>query len=869
MQRLSIHCAALFLFGLVGAARAQNPAALLKVDAAQNRHPIDPRIYGVAFADAAALSDLNVTLNRQGGNAATRYNWKINAANRAEDWYFESIGSDSPTAGGDGDSFVADSKKAGAEAMLTIPMIDWVAKLGANRKTLYSYSIAKYGAQADHDPYLPDAGNGVAAGKNIAGNDPNDANLPNSPAYEKEWVQHLVDKWKTAQNGGLKYYLLDNEPSIWFGAHRDVAPTGLKMEEYLAKAIDYATMIKSVDPSATVVGPEEWGWSGYLYSGYDQQAGQANGYAHFPDREAHGGADYLPWVLKQFRNHDQATGKRLLDVFSVHYYPQGGEFGDDVSTQMQQLRNRSTRSLWDPNYKDESWIADKVDLIPRLKRWVADNYPGTQIGLTEYNWGADGHINGATAQADVLGILGREGADLATRWVVPATDSPAYNAFKMYRNYDGKRSTFGDVSVSASGPNPDNVAVFASNRSSDGALTVMVVSKYLSGTTPVTLSLSNFDAGDRAEVWQLSSTNAIAKLADAPVNGGSLSMTVPGQSITLFVLPKKTGTPPPSGAPAFVSTATVQPSVAAPGQSVTVTVNITADGPLYDGVVDMEIYDATGARANQQYQANQSFVKNQTKTYAFNWIAGSPGSYIVKAGVFNGDWSENYYWQDSAAKIDVQSSDSATFNFETGAQGWTYSGKNAVVSVSDQKAFLGSRSLAIQFNGPADKQTASVANVTVPANATLVFHIWIPQNSAITAIQPYMLEGEKGGWRWTGNWQPVSSLKAGEWNALTVVAPANVTRPLAGLGVELTTGAAWSGTAYIDSVGWEDGAGTPQKGDLNGDGKLNISDATLLLRLVVGIGTPEAGQKIAGDWNGDGALTISDAVLLLRAIVNA
>ena len=58
-------------------------------------------------------------------------------------------------------------------------------------------------------------------------------------------------------------------------------------------------------------------------------------------------------------------------------------------------------------------------LIPRMKNWVATYYPGTKIGITEYNWGAEGHINGATAQADILGIFGREGLDLATRWTTP------------------------------------------------------------------------------------------------------------------------------------------------------------------------------------------------------------------------------------------------------------------------------------------------------------------------------------------------------------------------------------------------------------------------------------------------------------------
>jgi hypothetical protein len=72
----------------------------------------------------------------------------------------------------------------------------------------------------------------------------------------------------------------------------------------------------------------------------------------------------------------------------------------------------------------------------------------------EYSWGATISIGGATAQADVLGIFGREGLDLATRWVVPDTATPTFKAFQMYRNYDGNRSTFGDVSVAAAGPIP-------------------------------------------------------------------------------------------------------------------------------------------------------------------------------------------------------------------------------------------------------------------------------------------------------------------------------------------------------------------------------------------------------------------------------
>src|SRR5213083_3715537 len=114
------------------------PAVTINVDARAARHPINPNIYGVAHATTAQLSDLNSPLNRNGGNNTTRYNWQLNADNRANDWYFESIPEPSSVAGERGDTFIANSKAANAQAMLTIPMIDWVAKLGANRSKLAS-----------------------------------------------------------------------------------------------------------------------------------------------------------------------------------------------------------------------------------------------------------------------------------------------------------------------------------------------------------------------------------------------------------------------------------------------------------------------------------------------------------------------------------------------------------------------------------------------------------------------------------------------------------------------------------------------------------------------------------------------------------
>ncbi len=540
-----IRCVALAISAaLVTSAIADNAAVSVNVDANAGRHPISPYIYGVAppgnGITSATLLDLNAPVDRYGGNTSSSYNWQLNAANRANDWYFESIGENSATAGELGDTFIGTNKAAAAQSMITIPMLDWVAKVGSGRSKLASFSQTKYGSQQDADwQWFSDAGNGVlASGQNVSGNDPNDSSTASSATTQKSWVQHLVSKWGLAANGGLKFYILDNEHSIWQGTHRDVHPVGAKEGEIRQKMIDFSNMIKSVDAGAIVIGPEEWGWSGYFYSGYDQQYGAAHGWnGVYPDRQANGNMDYMPWLLDQLHKYDVANGTHVLDVFSLHIYPQSGEFSDDTSTSMQLLRNKSTRSLWDPNYTDVSWIGAKVYLIPRMKSWVATYYPGLKTAITEYNWGAEGHINGATTQADIYGIFGREGLDYATHWTTPDATTPTYKAMKMYRNYDGSKHGFGDNSVSATAPNPDNLSAFAATRSSDGALTVMVVSKVLSGNTPVTLHLANFAAGATAQEWQLTSASAIVRKADVAVNSGNIAVSVPAQSISLFVVP--------------------------------------------------------------------------------------------------------------------------------------------------------------------------------------------------------------------------------------------------------------------------------------------------------------------------------------------
>jgi hypothetical protein len=546
----------LFLVQLVTALPCLTAHAItVSIDANTQVKPINPHIYGVAHAESAAqLSDLNVPLQRWGGNVSTTCNWQNNTCNRANDWYFESIGTGG-TPGADADNFISSSKSAGAEPMMTIPMMDWVAKIvtpdaGNNGGRTWSFDTQKYGAQQFTAPDIPNgrAGNGVSAatGQPLTGNDPNDAYVPAGVNFQQGWVQHIVGRFGLASAGGLRYYILDNEHAIWHATHRDIKPIGAHDTEIRDKMLAYSAMIHAQDPSAKVVGPEEWGWSGYFYSGFDSQT---QTWGNLPDHDQAGHGDYMPWLLRQFKQRDDAnpTLPRTLDVFTLHYYPQGGEYGNDTSAAMQARRNRSTRSLWDPSYTDESWIGSQVQLVPRMRNWVNTHYySGTPIGITEYSWGAETHINGATTQADVLGIFGREGLDMATYWTVPSPSGPAYKAIKMYRNYDGNKSTFGNMSVSAVTATPDILSAFAARRASDNALTVMVINK-VTASNPLILNLANFIVAGAVQIWQLTASNQITRLADAAVSANALNTTVPAQSITLFVIPGSGLPPPPSG----------------------------------------------------------------------------------------------------------------------------------------------------------------------------------------------------------------------------------------------------------------------------------------------------------------------------------
>jgi len=562
------------------------------IDVGADRRPISPDIYGMNFADPALARELGMTVRRWGGNATTRYNWEADTSNRASDWYFETLPEDNADRarlpdGSAADRFVAEGRAAGVGTLLTVPLIGWTARAGSRS---CSFSVAKYGAQEATDPFWPDCGNGRRPdGTPLVGNDPRDANTAIDPAFVGGWVDHLVETFGDAAHGGVAYYNLDNEPMLWHETHRDVFPRGLDYDGLRDRTLAYAAAVKDADPSAKTLGPAEWGWTGYFWSARDAEGGGA-WWNNPTDRLAHGDVPLAAWYLGQMREAERASGRRLLNYFDLHVYPQAAGVAlapaGDAATQARRLR--STRSLWDPDYVDESWIAEPVRLIPRMRDWVDAHYPGTKLAIGEYNWGALDDINGALAQADVLGIFGREGVDLAMLWDPPAADDPGAFAFRAFRNYDGVGGRFGETSVrttaeggvGSGGDRGDSgVAIHAALRGSDDALTVVAINTSLSAVTS-RIDIRGYQArGGRQFVYDGTDLARLRPGGEVYPKGyprQTVSLTLGPMSITVIELWR--GIPEASDTPRPSATAQI-PTTPSPTQSTPSPTEPTATAP--------------------------------------------------------------------------------------------------------------------------------------------------------------------------------------------------------------------------------------------------------------------------------------------------
>lgn len=523
-----------------------------RVDCSAEGHLIPPAIYGIAFHPRKALSDdsvweLRAGARRWGGNPASRYNWRLgNAWNSASDWYFRNLNYTSDP-GFSWKVFLDQNREHGMVTALTMPTLGWVAKDTSS----YSFPVSVFGAQASTDPELPDVGNGRAKDNSLL--KPGKAtrtSVPFQPEDAAEWARAIQAHAGPTGARAVHFYLLDNEPMLWHSTHRDVRQEPLGYDELLSKTLGYAQALRSIDPDAYIAGPGVWGWPAYFFSARDAEAG----FRLKPDRRAHGDVPLLEWYLAQLAAQEQKTGQRVIDALDVHFYPQGdgvysgGKGETDSATAA--LRIRSTRALWDPTYKDESWIAERIELLPRLRRMIRDNYPGLGIVIGEYAFGGEGHISGALALAEALGRFGAfEGLSAAFYWTYPAPSSPAGQAFKAFRNYDGRGAAFPRRSLPASAR--DALSLFTA-RDDSGHVVAVVLNLSLSETLALDVTAAGCDrlVVDRQFRYRAGLPGLIeVRDEQLAIDTERWTMVLPAASISVIELHVAEPPPPPPPVP--------------------------------------------------------------------------------------------------------------------------------------------------------------------------------------------------------------------------------------------------------------------------------------------------------------------------------
>lgn len=545
------------------------------VDPNRDRRPINPLIYGVNWADSTQLAAGLYTANRRGGNGTTRYNWLFDTSNRAFDYYFLNI-NEGGANGAAADAFVSSTRGAGAAVVMTVP-IDQVAKSAAR---LPGFSTAKYGPQTGTECDVNPGVSGCAANGNgicdpnlnttlcpggarccnpagpavpgspglryVAGNSPADTSVAvDLHTHVGDFVSHLVSGFGSAAGtggGGVRFYNLDNEPMLWNSTHRDVHPAPPGYDEVWAKGLAAAAEIKSRDAAAEVLGPETWGWCDFWTSAKDAAAGDClNG----ADRAAHGALPWPAWYMQRscasrLPAGHPAAGRLPVDWLDIHFYPQGngvdglsGSQSAEDSAAVAAARLRSLKELYDPSWPSESWIADGaikvVQLIPRMRAWRDAYCPEMKLALTEYRWGKDNTLSGALAQAEALAIFGREGLDMALRWVAPPAGSLAEAAFRLYRNYDRAGSQVSGDTVRAASSDVDGVGSYAV-RAANGKLFVLLFNKDTVARS-VTVTVAG-GVTSNVDLWRLDGAGLAAAGTLASTATG-FAATLPARSATL------------------------------------------------------------------------------------------------------------------------------------------------------------------------------------------------------------------------------------------------------------------------------------------------------------------------------------------------
>ncbi|HEY2517890.1 MAG TPA: glycoside hydrolase family 44 protein [Polyangiaceae bacterium] len=542
---------------------------------------VSPYVYGINGFGNYVKAKTKWGLIRQGGDAYSAWNWATNYGNSGADYcYWQGLeGTSAPTVAGailsSGDSLTAAQAK-GEAYLVTVPILEHVSgalsnNTGINNLCPAAASDCKGGSTQS---YAANSGN-----LDFVSSDPNSAAFvgnqaskpggafctcpgpacgsgctvaPGGTVYEDEFANYVKVNYGGAGKPPI-FLMLDNEPNYWGGTHPELWPfTGtvpceqatVTFDDVVTRDKTFATALKAAWPDTKVFGPVV-AQDGILYA-HDYTD------AHLPQ-------EFADYYLAQMAAAGAAAGQPILDAFDVHYYNSG-------STDPAQCV-QNPRMFWDPGYTSLSAAAtDTIDfgwsgpngyfdskwyprqVIPRLlgkidAAYASGSLPAPGLSFSEYNSGCETQIAGGVAEADNLGIFGREGVFAATAWPLQGSSTTNYlvAAFDSYRNYDGQGTAVGDTAVSAATNDPTKTSVYAFAHSDDPAQVDLVFLNKTNAAITAGINVAHAPAATKASLYHLVNGQlAVVATGTTPLacSGGSCSLTyaMPAMSVTTLTL---------------------------------------------------------------------------------------------------------------------------------------------------------------------------------------------------------------------------------------------------------------------------------------------------------------------------------------------
>lgn len=477
----------------------------VNIDTNSENSAISPYVYGTN----QDLSNAKVEARRIGGNRATAYNWENNSSNAGADWKNESD-----------DYWLTNYNVPKDEydqpASVYTTFHDKSLAMGVPY-SLVDLQAAGYVA-ADKDANDTPGAAPSLRWKKVEFNKPTALSLTpdttDDTVYMDEFVNFLTNKYgKASSSTGIKGYEMDNEPTLWPTTHPLVHPDKTTCSEVVDKNTELSKAVKKIDPTAETFGPALFGFSAYnsLNDAADWKSIQSSGNYQW----------FIDYYLDQMKKNSDAAGKRLIDVLDLHWYPEAKGGGSRIDTgnvditniDCNKARMQAPRTLWDPNYTEDSWIGQwgksGLPLIPKVKASIDKYNPGTKLAFTEYNYGGENHISGGIAEADVLGTFGKQGVYMANFWDCESDNSYVQAAFNLYNNYDGAGSKYGDTNVKCDTSDVDNSSTYAATTSNDGSkMDIIVMNKNYDSPMNFNFNVNSDKTFTSGKVWGFDSNSA-------------------------------------------------------------------------------------------------------------------------------------------------------------------------------------------------------------------------------------------------------------------------------------------------------------------------------------------------------------------------